>query len=162
MAYDETLAARVRDALAGRETIVERQMFGGLGFLYHGNMCTGVRGDALIAGSATGPTRRSQNRTCARSRATTVARTMTGWVLVDPPGIATDEELEAWVDRSVAFTDRCRRSSGYIRVYSGPDPPSGGVSRPPLAVIAPHCTQFDGAICTRTWPSPVSEPSTIS
>ena len=38
MAYDETLAARVRDALVGREAIVERKMFGGLGFLYHGNM----------------------------------------------------------------------------------------------------------------------------
>ena len=29
---------------------------------------------------------------------------MTGWVLVDPPGIETTEELEAWVDRAVAFT----------------------------------------------------------
>ena len=26
--------------------------------------------------------------------------------------------------------------------YSGPSPPSGGVSRPPLAVIAPHWTQL--------------------
>ena len=31
-----------------------------------------------------------------------------------------------------------------MRVYSGPEPPSGGVRRPPLAVIAPHWTQFDG------------------
>ena len=33
--------------------------------------------------------------------------------------------------------------------YSGPLPPSGGVRRPPLAVIAPHCTQLDGLILTR-------------
>ncbi len=26
--------------------------------------------------------------------------------------------------------------------YNGPSPPSGVVSRPPLAVIAPHCTQL--------------------
>ena len=32
----------------------------------------------------------------------------------------------------------------HVSVYSGPAPPSGGVSRPPLAVIAPHWTQFDG------------------
>ena len=38
---------------------------------------------------------------------------------------------------------RDRRS--YVSVYSGPEPPSGGVSLPPFAVIAPHCTQFDGA-----------------
>lgn len=31
-------------------------------------------------------------------------RTMTGWVLVDPPALETDEQLETWVDRSVAFT----------------------------------------------------------
>ena len=43
------LAARIRDALVGREAIIERKMFGGLGFLHHGNMCTGVSGDALIA-----------------------------------------------------------------------------------------------------------------
>ena len=35
--------------------------------------------------------------------------------------------------------------SSYVSVYSGPLPPSGGVRRPPLAVIAPHWTQFDGA-----------------
>ena len=55
-----------------------------------------------------------------------------------------------------------RRGSRYISVYSGPDPPSGGVRRPPLAVIAPHCTQFDGASCSRTQPSGLSEPSAIS
>ena len=31
-----------------------------------------------------------------------------------------------------------------MSVYSGPQPPSGGVRRPPLAVMAPHWTQFDG------------------
>ena len=36
--------------------------------------------------------------------------------------------------------------------YIGPSPPSGGVSRPPLAVIAPHCTQFDGFTISSTWP----------
>src|SRR6266536_1801656 len=46
----------------------------------------------------------------------------------------------------------------YVSVYSGPEPPSGGVRRPPLAVIAPHCTQFDGARFTVTVPSPPSTP----
>ncbi len=31
-----------------------------------------------------------------------------------------------------------------VSVYSGPLPPSGGVNRPPLAVIAPHWTQLGG------------------
>jgi hypothetical protein len=46
-----------------------------------------------------------------------------------------------------------------VIVYSGPDPPSGGVSLPPLAVIAPHWTQFDGAMFTVTVPSPAASPT---
>lgn len=102
MAYDENLAARVRTALEGRETIVEKAMFGGLGFLYHGNMCVGVRGDALIArlgDRAEEALQEPHVRPFDSGR----GRTMTGWLLVDPPGIATNEELESWVDRSVAF-----------------------------------------------------------
>ena len=39
-----------------------------------------------------------------------------------------------------------------VTVYSGPLPPSGGVSLPPLAVIAPHWTQLDGFTLTVTVP----------
>ena len=38
-------------------------------------------------------------------------------------------------------------------MYSGPEPPSGGVRRPPLAVIAPHCTQLEGVTTSSTRPS---------
>ena len=48
---------------------------------------------------------------------------------------------------------RWRRSVAHVSVYSGPLPPSGTVSRPPFAVIAPHCTQFDGVTDTSTRPS---------
>src|SRR3954470_19023127 len=50
----------------------------------------------------------------------------------------------------------------YVFVYSGPAPPSGGVRRPPLAVIAPHWRQFDGATFTVTVPSPSSPPSSYT
>ena len=51
------------------------------------------------------------------------------------------------------------RAPGHVSVYSGPEPPSGGVSRPPFALIAPHCTQFDGVTLTDTVPSPLSSPT---
>jgi TfoX/Sxy family transcriptional regulator of competence genes len=104
MAYDETLAARIRDALVGREAIVERRMFGGLGFLYHGNMAVGVRGDALIARLGDKADEALSEPHVRPFSSDNGARTMTGWVLVDPPGVATDEQLETWVDRAVAFT----------------------------------------------------------
>jgi TfoX/Sxy family transcriptional regulator of competence genes len=45
MAYDETLAATLRDALGGRDGVSERKMFGGLCFLLHGNMLCGTYRD---------------------------------------------------------------------------------------------------------------------
>ena len=41
MAYDEGLAQLLREELAG-EAIIEKKMFGGLCFLYHGHMVCGV------------------------------------------------------------------------------------------------------------------------
>jgi TfoX/Sxy family transcriptional regulator of competence genes len=43
MAFDETLAARIRDALARKKNIQARKMLGGIGFLLSGNMLVGVR-----------------------------------------------------------------------------------------------------------------------
>jgi TfoX/Sxy family transcriptional regulator of competence genes len=49
MPADESLAARIRDALARTKSVVEQKMFGGIGFLLHGNMLVGVWNDSLIA-----------------------------------------------------------------------------------------------------------------
>lgn len=48
MAYDEVLAGRVRDLLAGAAEISEKKMFGGLCFLEHGHMIAGIMGDGMI------------------------------------------------------------------------------------------------------------------
>ena len=48
MAYDEGLARRVSDALAGSDGVVERKMFGGLAFMVRGNMAAGILADRLM------------------------------------------------------------------------------------------------------------------
>ena len=42
MAYDQELAHRLREQLAGEEGVTEKAMFGGLAFLLHGNMAVTV------------------------------------------------------------------------------------------------------------------------
>ena len=49
MAFDETLAQRIRDALARKKNIEEKKMFGGVGFLLNGNLLVGVWKESLIA-----------------------------------------------------------------------------------------------------------------
>ena len=48
MAFDESLAQRIRDALARKKNIEEKKMFGGIGFLLNGNMLVGVWKNSLI------------------------------------------------------------------------------------------------------------------
>ena len=49
MAFDESLAARIRDALARRTGVEEKRMFGCICFFLDGNVLAGVWKDALIA-----------------------------------------------------------------------------------------------------------------
>ncbi len=48
MAYDETLAARIRSVLAQREDVTERKMFGGVAFMVGDRMAVGVIRDNLM------------------------------------------------------------------------------------------------------------------
>ena len=61
----------------------------------------------------------------------------------------TSSHTQDWRDfarrsRTAALSRIARPRGRQVSVYSGPEPPSGGVRRPPFAVIAPHWTQFDG------------------
>jgi TfoX/Sxy family transcriptional regulator of competence genes len=100
MAYDETLAARVRTLLAGRSDVSERKMFGGLTFMVAGNMCCGVLGDELIV--RLDPER--EDEALARPHARPMdftGRPMRGFVTVHPEGLEGDR-LERWVQDAVA------------------------------------------------------------
>jgi len=102
VAYDEGLATRLRDALGTRAGLTEKQMFGGLAMLLHGNMTVGVQGDALIVRVDPGEHEALLAEPGARVFDLT-SRPMKGWLLVDPAGHAEDDDLRRWVDRAVAY-----------------------------------------------------------
>lgn len=103
MVYDESLAARVRKVLGRRKGVSEKKMFGGVGFLLDGNMCVGVWKDSLILRLGPDQYEGALREPCVKEFDVT-GRPMTGWVMVEPGGIETDEDLRAWVRRAVAFT----------------------------------------------------------
>ena len=103
MAFDETLAQRVRDALSDQPGITERRMFGGLAFMLHGNMCCCVNQSSLM--TRVGPD--AYTAALAQPHAGLMdltGRPMPGWVLVAPDGLATDAGLSEWIGRATAFT----------------------------------------------------------
>jgi|tagenome__1003787_1003787.scaffolds.fasta_scaffold17131209_1 TfoX/Sxy family transcriptional regulator of competence genes len=102
MAYDEDLAERVRERLAGEEDITERAMFGGLAFLLRGNMAVGITGEDLMVRVGPDASDDALERPHTRPFDMT-GRPMKGWILVAPDGARGDEELADWVAQGVAF-----------------------------------------------------------
>jgi hypothetical protein len=102
MAYDEALADRVEAALAGRDGFTQKKMFGGVGHLLEGNMCVGVWKDELILRLGAEDADAALGEPHVRMFDIT-GRPMTGWVLVGPTATASDEALQGWVDRAVAY-----------------------------------------------------------
>lgn len=101
MAFDESLAGRIRDALARKKGIVEKKMFGGVGYFLHGNMLVGVWKDSLIA--RLGPDNYDDALLEPHVRAFDITgRAMRGWVLVDPEGVEEDQ-LTNWIERVLKF-----------------------------------------------------------
>ena len=102
MAYSEELADRIRDVISDRSGVSERKMFGGIAFMVNGNMAVGViREDMMVRldkedheAALAEPHVRPMDFTGKR---------MTGFVYVDPLGIAEPEELSRWVDTGADF-----------------------------------------------------------
>jgi hypothetical protein len=99
VAYDERLAERIREQISIRPDVVEKKLFGGIGWMLRGNMAVGAMGrggllvrvepdevEALVREPHVGVFGREG------------AKPMSGFVVVEPDGLD-DDELADWVDR---------------------------------------------------------------
>ncbi len=102
MAYDEKLAARVRDLLSDSPGYSERKMFGGLCFMIGGNMACGIVGDDLMVRLTPDSHEDALSRPHVRPMDFT-GRPMKGMVYVEIGGIKEDAALAEWVDRGASF-----------------------------------------------------------
>jgi len=103
MAYDDALAARIRDRIGAAPDLSEKKMFGGLAFLIGGNMAVAASGqggilvrvdpeesDALVAGTPAEPMEMR-------------GKQMAGWLRVPTDDVASDDALGEWVERGVGY-----------------------------------------------------------
>jgi TfoX/Sxy family transcriptional regulator of competence genes len=102
MAYDSQLADRIAAHLNTRPGYSAKRMFGGVGYLCHGNMAAGVSGEALIV--RVGPAEWHAALTAPGAREFDITgRSMTGWVMVDREGWDDAELLADWLERGWRF-----------------------------------------------------------
>jgi hypothetical protein len=105
MAFDESLAPRIRDTLARKRGIEEKKMFGGIGFLLNGNLLVGVWKNSLIV--RLGPDEAEVALVEPHVKVFDITgRPMKGWVLVEPKGVEDDERLTGWIQRAVKFVGK--------------------------------------------------------
>jgi TfoX/Sxy family transcriptional regulator of competence genes len=103
MAYDEDLANRIRELIATEPGLTEMRMFGGLAFLIGGHMSVGVSGQGgLMVRADPEDTEALLEESHARPFEMR-GRAMRGWLRVDGEGLQTQEQLEPWVRRGVAY-----------------------------------------------------------
>jgi len=103
MAYDQDLANRIRELLAGEKGVVEQTMFGGLAFLIGGNMAVAASGQGgLMVRCDPEETDKLVAKPHAR-RFEMRGREMDGWLRVDDEGIRTKRQLEPWVKVGASY-----------------------------------------------------------
>jgi TfoX/Sxy family transcriptional regulator of competence genes len=105
VAYDEHLANRVRECLAGEPvgTVSEQAMFGGLAFLLNGNMSVAVsrRGGLLVR---LAPAEAEKTLSKPHTEQMVMAgRPATGWIFVSQEGLRSTRQLASWVKAGADF-----------------------------------------------------------
>jgi TfoX/Sxy family transcriptional regulator of competence genes len=82
--------------------LVEKKMFGGIGYMLQGNMACGVNQDTLIV--RVGPDLYEEALSRPHTRVFDMTgRPMKGWVVVAPEGIEEDDDLDQWIQQGVDF-----------------------------------------------------------
>ena len=102
MAYDHNLAQHIIEILQGTPALDEKKMFGGVGYLIHGNMAVGVHGNGLIV--RVGPEAHAEAMTRPHTRPFDLTgRPMSGWLVVEAAGIQDPAVLAEWIQLGVSY-----------------------------------------------------------
>ena len=101
MAYDDDLAARIRDLIGPDPDLTEKKMFGGLAFLIGGHMAISASGQGGLLIHVDPARSADLVATTRASTAVMQGREMPGWLCVSPEDLASDDDLSRWVDIGV-------------------------------------------------------------
>lgn len=96
MAYDETLATRIRDLLADLDRLTEKKMFGGLAFLIAGNMAVAASGQGGLMVRCD-PAETDDHVVDGAEPFVMRGKPMNGWLRVSDERVADDATLAHWV-----------------------------------------------------------------
>ncbi len=103
MAYDEELAARIRELIGTEPALTEQKMFGGLAFLIGGNMAIAASGQGGVLVRADPEESDTLVATTNARLMEMRGRQMRGWLRVDPEDVRTKPQLAKWVELGTTY-----------------------------------------------------------
>jgi len=101
--YDEDLADRIRELVAGERKLTEKKMFGGLAFLIGGNMAIAASGQGGLLVRVDPDDSDRIVRTTKASPMVMRGKEMAGWLRVDAGDVPDKRSLRTWVQRGVGY-----------------------------------------------------------
>ena len=109
MAYNESLANRVRESLSQVRKVQEKKMIGGLTFMVNDKMCVGIVKDELMVRIDPDVYEKSlMKKGCHKMEFT--GRALKGFVLISEEGIKTKKDLLYWVELALSFNKKAKSS----------------------------------------------------
>ena len=109
MAYNETLANRIRESIADLPNVEEKFMFGGVCFMLDGKMCVGVVKDEMMCRINPEVYSTALEKEGCREMVFT-GRPMKGYVYVSDTGMKTKKEFDYWINLCVEFNSKAKAS----------------------------------------------------
>ncbi|MGH2648239.1 MAG: TfoX/Sxy family protein [Ginsengibacter sp.] len=109
MAYNEKLANRIREKLAGLQNIEEKQMMGGLTFMYNDKMCVGIIKDELMCRIDPALHEMAIKKPGCKTMIFT-KRPMSGFVMIDETGMKSKKDFDYWINLALDFNKRAKSS----------------------------------------------------
>lgn len=109
MAYSEELANRIRQRFVAFDHVEEKQMMGGLTFMYNGKMCVGVIKDELMCRIDPKIHDACVEKLGCRTMDFT-NRPMIGYILIDENGMKSDADFDYWINLSLDFNKSAKAS----------------------------------------------------
>jgi TfoX/Sxy family transcriptional regulator of competence genes len=109
MSYDEHLANRVREKFVGLPNVEEKEMMGGLTFMFNHKMCVGIIKDELMC--RIDPTLQEtviEKIGCRLMDFT--KRPMKGFIMIDKNGMKTQKDFDFWITLALEFNDKAKSS----------------------------------------------------
>ena len=109
MAYNEKLAERIREQICNLPDMYEKEMMGGLVFMYHNKMCLGIIKDELMC--RIDPERHDTEVEKNGCRTMDfIRRPMKGYIMIEEAGMRSKKEFDYWIDLALDFNKKAKAS----------------------------------------------------